>query len=148
MSRSARNALPSTPDVAAGLIRTFSKPSTSFSSHEHDRMAKLCEVVKAFLRADMAAFVCAHHSDALLFFYSADATPMSTKEIYEKSMGVHKVRRKGRAMKELLVQRLFALAGNGHCKVLLDEPRPMADKTAWTHTGLQGSLRLPQSTGP
>ena len=96
----------------------------------------------------MVRFVLGHHDEPLLFFYSADATPVSTKEAFVRSLGDHTIRRKGRASKELLIQRLFCLAADGSCRVVLDEPRPMADKTAWTHTQAYRDLfDFPRSLG-
>lgn len=119
-------------DVVA-LVKRFAKPSTSFEGHDRARMAKLCETLKYFMRADFKAFVCKRSSEPLLLVYSADATPASTKEVFMRSLGAHTVRRSGRCSRDLLVQRLFVLAGDGSCKVLLDEPKTLGSKCAWAH---------------
>ena len=134
-------------DVSA-LVRSFAKPSTSFSSHQHELMAKLCEVFKAYLKLDMIAFTTRYLDEPLIFFYSADATPVTTKDVFLKMAGDLKVRRKGRTLSEFLVQRCFGLSGDGVCKVLLTEAMPMADKTSWTHTQAYRDLVVcPRSLG-
>ena len=134
-------------DVSA-LVRSVAKPSTSFSFQQHESIAKLCEAFKAYLKLDMIAFTTRYASEPLLFFYSADATPVTTKDVFVKSARDLKVRRKGRTLSEFLIQRCFAMSGDGVCKVLLTEPLPMADKGSWTHTQAYRDLVVcPRSLG-
>ena len=133
LASSPHSAAPSSDNVQR-LIQRCAKPSTAFSSNELGFVAKLCEVVKLFLGMSVSRLVLARCDEPLLFFYSADSTPVATKELYQQSLVGQTVKRKGRSLVELLVQRMFVLAGDGTVAVLLDEPRPMADKTAWTHT--------------
>lgn len=98
-------------------------------------MTKLTEIIKLlFLKAEANIMMLRCRSEPLLFFYWSDASPTSTKELCTRSFESRTVRRKGRASRALLVQRLFILGSGGECNVVLDEPRAMADKTAWTHT--------------
>lgn len=117
----------------AASIRRFSKPSTSFSGHDRVRITKWCEVLKFWLRRDFTNFIAQRPLEPLLLLYSADGTPASTKEVYKISVGSQKVRRSGRSSTDLLVQRLFARAIDGTCKVIVEEPLPVACKTAWAH---------------
>lgn len=119
-------------DVEAAVKR-FSKPSTCFAGHDRQRIAKWCEVLKFHVRSEFKNFVAARHNEPLLLLYSADGTPASTKEVFKRSLGAQTVTRSGRSGVDLLVQRLFVRSGDGACKVLLDEPRPLASKTAWAH---------------
>jgi hypothetical protein len=56
-------------------------------------MAKVCEVFKAYLKLDMIAFTTRYLDEPLIFFYSADATPVTTKDVFLKMAGDLKVRR-------------------------------------------------------
>lgn len=116
------------------LIRRYSRPSSSFDRHEHEKMAKLCEVVKHFMKSEAISMITRRYDEPIMMFYSADSSPASTKELYAASMGATTVRRKGRRANDLLVQRMFLLAPDGECKVVVDEPRTMCEKTAWCHT--------------
>ena len=129
------------------LIKVFAKPSMSFDSNERVRLQKLCESIKRFLHDDMASFIASRAGEPMLLFYGADATPVTTTDVYVKPCGEQTVRRRGRALRELLVQRFFAVACDGTCKVLLDEPMPMGDKSAWTHTEAYRNLFGPPRAG-
>jgi hypothetical protein len=65
--------------------------------------------------------------------YSADATPLSTREELKAQWRDLVVRRRTKRPGDWLIQRLFLKSASGNVRVLLDEPKLLKDKTAWSH---------------
>lgn len=126
---------PPAEDTAASmLIRRYSSPSLSFDRHQHETMEILCELVKQFMKSEAISMIARRHDEPHMMFCSVDSSPASTKALYAKSMGATIVRRKGRRANDFVVQHLFLLASDGECKVVIDEPRTLCEKTLWCHT--------------
>lgn len=96
-------------------------------------MSRCAEVLKRFLHLELRSFLQRHKNSPLLFFYSSDCTPASTMEGWARDWEGLRVRRRGRQSVELLQHRLFCMNSAGESRVVLDEPRPLSDKTSWTH---------------
>lgn len=135
-------------DSIADKILLWPKPSKVCSSREVEQISRLAEVLKRFLRTEMLAFVRRNSQEPLLFFYSSDCTPTKTVEAWSRTSGNLHVRRRGRHSQELLQQRLYCMNSSGEVRVLLDEPRVLADKTSWTHLeAYRHFFELPRRAG-
>ena len=84
----------------------------------------------------------------VLFFYASDTTPLSTSEAFARKFGQANIRRRGRRSADLLVQRAFLLNSVDEARVLLDEARSLANKSAWCRVyAARRFVDLPRACG-
>ena len=135
-------------EKACALALRFAQPSLVCSTRDVQKLQRLAECLKVHLRTELAAFLLANSETPVQVFYGSDCTPHVTKETWKKTWGMYSVRRAGRQCSEFIIQRLFAINTSGEVRVLLDEPLPLADKTAWTHIEVfRQAFELPRLAG-
>ena len=115
------------------LLHGFKKPSAGCTTHNMEKIQKVAEAAKAFLRSRAEAFVRQRRHAPLLISYGSDCTPISTLEAVKHAWHEHHVERRGRASHEYLIQRVFLQDVAGETQVHMLDPLPMADKGSWAH---------------
>lgn len=118
---------------AIELLRRFNRPSSTTSSHDVSRMAKVAEVGKRFLRIAVESFIGRRRHQPIMIWYASDSTPLSTREMHRRSWECYRVRRSGRRSNDLLMQRLFVQDCAGDAAILFTEPLALEDKSTWSH---------------
>lgn len=118
---------------AIELLRRFNRPSSTTSSHDVSRMAKVAEVGKRFLRIAVESFIGRRRHQPIMIWYASDSTPLSTREMHRRSWECYRVRRSGRRSNDLLLQRLFVQDCAGDAAILFTEPLALEDKSTWSH---------------
>ena len=91
------------------LVARYSKAvSGSLRTKERTEVLKLAEVLKAYSWGQANRLVMESGNKPLLYSYSADGTPITTKEkVVKRLAGKTKVRRVGSSTSEFLVQQGF-----------------------------------------
>ena len=103
------NPLPNFISMSAiGELRKYGHVSAVCTSHEVERMQKLAEVSKEFLRTRAETFVRSNSQRPLIITLGADCTPLTTQEQVTKSWMQLRVRRKGRSCQDYVIQRWFS----------------------------------------
>ena len=109
---------------------------------------KLGSVTEDFFRQDIKLFMERHRDDPILVWYSADTTPLTTRQAFSLDWTSLKVRRPGKSSKDFMSQRCFLQAHDHDTRMLLSAPRVVSDKTAWTTIQCFRELvPLPMSSG-
>ena len=134
-------------DLLEKIFR-YSKPSATLDIHQMDDIKKLSEIIRAYLLDRYRRQVASCESRPLLFQYSCDSTPLSTKERLTSCIDMWKVIRRGRVSSHFLVERAFCSDIQGNTTVVFDEPLQMLDSTAWSHySAARRLLPLPRELG-
>lgn len=129
-------------------IVSFCAPSDVLTSSEVLQAHRLCMATEDCLLAEVRAFLARHDIDPSMVWYSADSTPLATRQAITLDWAQMRVRHTGKASKDVMVQRCFYQAYDHDMRVLFNAPRMLADKTAWTATECFRSLvQLPLSHG-
>lgn len=119
------------------LVLKYGTASLVLDRNEAEQCFRVSEVVKRALWEKADHFVSEHRQAALLYSYTSDGTPMTTKSRFVHRVGEGRVvKREGGALHEFLVQRAFVKVvfadGSTDARVLLCDPLPLDDgKTAW-----------------
>ena len=93
-------------DVKGALLE-FSRVGKVLSKHEERLLPQIIEVVKRQMNRKAAQLIEAAGEDAILYFYSCDATPLKCSFSTVQLAGDKRILRKGRELAEFLLQRAF-----------------------------------------
>ena len=93
-------------DVKGALLE-FSRVGKVLSKHEERLLPQIIEVVKRQMKRKAAQLIEAAGEDAILYFYSCDATPLKCSFSTVQLAGDKRILRKGRELAEFLSQRAF-----------------------------------------
>jgi hypothetical protein len=115
------------------LVLLLAQPSRALQHNGVRHTAKLCELLKSFLKQRFINFVFANRAEPIACTYGNDTTPLTTKERWVQTYEHLSVRRSGGACKEYLIQRTWAQNLRGDASVMFCEPRRMLNKTAECH---------------
>jgi hypothetical protein len=114
------------------LLTRFRLPSAVADSHIIEKLDRVCFVCVTFLREKACQFLLSRREQPILVNYGNDRTPLRTTEKYIAEHAEYHVIRKGRSCKSFLAERFFLSDGDGHTKVVFQDPIELADKTAWS----------------
>ena len=115
------------------LLLSLGQPSLVLSHEQRRQAAKLCEVLKTFLRQRFEAFLCAHAHEPVACSVGNDTTPLTTRLRWESCYGDVRVVKSGGACGEYLIQRCWAQDLAGNATVMFEEPRCLVNKSAECH---------------
>ena len=135
-------------DVVAHM-RHISRAITILSDTQVPAMLRTAMVVAVFLQTKVQLFLRRRQHEPILRYFTADATSLLCSSVLAAKHSVQTVWRKGRALHEMLLQRLCFLAGCGKRRDVVHlvlPPRSIDQgKTAWHHftaaTEASGTLR-------
>ena len=114
------------------LAIAYAQPSRALAKRDMARLHKLCEISNVFLHDRFAQCIRRRLEEPCLLSYSADSTPLKTREdIITKSEGVRVLRRGGKGG-SYNIQRLWFLSGRDR-RVLFAEPVLLQDGKTWSH---------------
>lgn len=88
-------------------IVSFCAPSDVLTSSEVLQVHRLCIATEDWLLAEVRAFLARHDIDPIMVLYSADSTPLTTRQAITLDWDQMRVRRTGKASKDFMVQRCF-----------------------------------------
>lgn len=126
----------------------FSRPFRVCNGTECDRIDLLCEALKKHLKLKAEHWIRQRGTEPIAVIYSSDCTPLTCKARYKSQVGGFVVRRQGRSCQEWLIERLVFLGCGRSTRIVCWDPRPMTDKTAWSHYQAQGEAwALPREQG-
>ena len=114
-------------------IMKFGKPGRNVEKTDVSVLHKIAMVCTVVLRDAFQRFIKAHASEALLFQYSCDSTPIMLSESCSTSVDMWRVIRRCKVTKHLIAERAFVVNTKGDCRILFGPPRDLADCTAWSH---------------
>lgn len=128
-------------------IASFCAPSDVLTSSEVLQVHRLCTATKDWLLAEVRAFLARHDIDPIMVWYSAESTPLMTRQAMTLGWDRCGCDAQGpKASKDFMVQRCFYQAYDHDMRVLFNAPRMLADKTAWTAAKyLRSLVQLPLS---
>ena len=117
-------------------VLLYAKVGCKIESSEEASVFKIVEVLKHFFRQRALSLVREAGHQPLLYVYAADATSLLCRSESQSMLEGSLVRRRGRALLELLMQRgvlkTVSAAGVHSSATLFAEPCPLTDgKTAW-----------------
>lgn len=128
-------------------ILALCQPSKVLTPAEMEQAHKLCTITEDFLAEGARDFIRRHRHDPIMIWYSADSTPLTTRQALTLDWDHLRVRRSGKASKDFMVQRCFMQA-HDEMQVLFNAPRVLQDKTAWAAVQCWRDLvPLPSSRG-
>ena len=96
------------------VLLALAKASYHFVDRDIERCKKLCFVFKEFMARCLLVWLAARQGDCLLESYSSDCTSSLVYETTEATHGQVHVRRRGKSLREWLVQRCFVVDVDGN----------------------------------
>lgn len=118
---------------AIELACRLSKPSLVLDKRDVERMTRLSEVQRCFLRERAARFLQQRKRDTILMQYSSDVSPIMSTERFRFVTKNSTIIRGGRSSNEFLVQRVFFADLKGGASIIMEKPLVMQRKTAFAH---------------
>ena len=115
-------------------IARLSQPSLCFSQSDVKKVEQLVEVINVFFKHQCEEFVQARLASPIAEVLLQDVTPLRTSTVHSAGSGngAH-ITRKGKQLREFMLQRLFLLDHLGAKRVLFSDPVEMEVKTAAAH---------------
>ena len=112
---------------ASELLLSLCHPSSAYDSKACKQSGKLCAVIVDFLVAEVREFLRRHEEE-----WSGDTTPLTIRQTFVIDRNSLHVRMSGKSCQDIMVQRWLSQAADGSTVALLNAPRVVTDKTAWT----------------
>lgn len=126
------------PDVPPHQdILGLARASNVYSTHTICRIQKFAEVLKHFLRTEAEGLVQARLDEPLALIYRSDATLLVCRHTLRGQWQEFKVLRRGRSSQDWLIERIFIIDSRGDRRCVISDPKPLHDKTCWTHYDAQ-----------
>lgn len=114
-------------------ILKFAKNSYCTVGSEIDNVHRVGIVCSVGLRDLFDRFVTSRANIPLLFQYSSDSTPATTKQRFESGVADYNVNRRGKCSKHINAERAYICDLSGRCRVLFGLPREVKDTSAAAH---------------
>ena len=124
-----------TPDGLRDSLQGLAKASVVLGREDAPTLKKAAVVLQSFQEANVNTFMAKHHDCPVLCSYSAGATSLLCATITTAKHVGNTVLRRGRALHEMLLQRVVFVARSSEGRdvsVLVVPPRALDEgKTAW-----------------
>ena len=111
----------------------LSKPGFVLNKRDLQRLARVSEVQRTFLKERARRWLQQRQHRTILFYYGSDCTPLTTRKRVEHAVLGQTVARRGKSCDEFLIQRAYMCDLDGSSTCIMEMPLALADKTAFTH---------------
>jgi hypothetical protein len=129
-------------------ILRFSRQCSCIGDEDIKLLSKVAVVCTLALKCFFKRFIVRRAREPLLFQYSSDSTPVTTRQRFASSVALWSVVRKTKRVGHFLAERAFVVDLAGNSAVLFGPPRDLADTTAWAHlSAFQKLTPYPRSMG-